>query len=194
MYQEFVGKTDEAKKWYTQLVTNFPDAAPAAKARGAVRRLTSVGKPLQLRGQGMGSGTVDLSAYRGKAVLIHCWAMWAEPSKEEMILLKDFYAKNANRGFEIIGLNLDESPAAAKQFVAENRFPWKQLHEQGGLDGRLANELGVMTVPLMILVDAQGNVVNDNIHVAELDAELNKLLQKPETGANASRGPANPQR
>ena len=44
-----------------------------------------------------------------------------------------------------------------------------------------------MTVPLMMLVDAKGNVVNDNIHVAELDAELNKLLAKPEGDANASR-------
>jgi hypothetical protein len=46
----------------------------------------------------------------------------------------------------------------------------------------------------MILVDAKGNVVNDNIHVAELDAELNKLLAKPEGDANALRQPPNPQR
>ena len=37
------------------------------------------------------------------------------------------------------------------------------MREPGGLDGRLANELGVMTVPLMILIDKKGNVVNHNI-------------------------------
>jgi hypothetical protein len=68
------------------------------------------------------------------------------------------------------------------------------MREDGGLDGRLANELGVMTVPLMLLVDQKGVVVNDNIHVAELDAEVNKLLQKPEAGPNAARQTANPQR
>ena len=88
-------------------------------------------------------------------MLIQCWATWADHSKEDMILLKDFYAKNGSRGFEIIGVNLDESPAPAKQFLTENRVPWKQMHEKGGLDGRLANELGVMTVPLMMLVDAK---------------------------------------
>ena len=34
-----------------------------------------------------------------------------------MILLKDFYAKNANRGFEIIGVNLDESAARPNSFL-----------------------------------------------------------------------------
>jgi hypothetical protein len=105
--------------------------------------------------------------------------------------LKDFYAKNAGRGFEIVGVNLDESPAPAREFLTENRLPWKQLHEPGGLDGRLANELGVMTVPLMILVDAQGNVVSDNIHVGQLDAELNRLLKPQGSGSNASRRQTN---
>jgi thiol-disulfide isomerase/thioredoxin len=192
MLQEFVGKNDEARKWYTQLVTDFPSAPPAKKARGAVKRLSAVGRPLPLRGRGITGNTVDLGAYRGKVVLIQCWATWAEHSKEDMILLKDFYAKNRNRGFEIVGVNLDDSPEAAKQFLVENRLMWKQMHEPGGLDGALANQLGVMTVPLMILVDAHGKVVNNNIHVAELDAELNKLLQPAD--ANARRQPQNQQR
>jgi thiol-disulfide isomerase/thioredoxin len=194
MFQEFNGKIDEARKWYTMLVTNFPQAASTKKARGALQRLSSVGRPIQLRGQSMQGGTVDLAAYRGKVVLIQFWATWAEHSKEDMILLKDFYAKNAGRGFDIVGVNLDDSAAPAKQFLNENKLMWKQMREEGGLDGRLANELGVMTVPLMILVDAKGNVVNDNIHVAELDTELNKLLAKPEGDANALRQPPNPQR
>jgi hypothetical protein len=110
-----------------------------------------------------------------------------------MIELKDFYAKNRNRGFEIIGVNLDDSPELAKQYVTQNRLAWNQMHEKGGLDGPLANKLGVITVPLMILVDGRGIVVNNNVHVAELEAELNKLV-KPEGDANALRQPSNPQR
>jgi hypothetical protein len=37
--------------------------------------------------------------------------------------------------------------------------------------------MGVMTLPLMILIDGQGNVVRDNIHAAEVEAELAKLLK-----------------
>jgi tetratricopeptide (TPR) repeat protein len=187
MYQEFIGKSDEAAKWYQQLVTNFPKALPAEKAGGALRRLNSQGKPMALRGNEIQGGTVDLAQYRGKIVLIHYWATLGARWKEDLVVLKDLYAKKAGREFDIIGVCLDENPTEAKQYLTQNKFPWKQIYERGGLDSRLANEMGVMTLPLMILVDQKGNVANQNVHVEELDTELAKL--KPETGAaNASRG------
>jgi thiol-disulfide isomerase/thioredoxin len=189
MYLEFVGKTEEATKWYQQLAGDFPNAEPAKKASGALRRLNSVGKPMRLRGNDLLGAAIDSAgpAYRGKVVLIHYWATWCEPCKENMVLLKELYSKRAGRNFDIIGVCLDNDAATAKAFLAEHRFPWKHVHEAGGLDGRLANEMGVMTPPLMILVDQNGNVTNHNIHVSELETELAALV-RPKTGtANTPR-------
>jgi len=194
MYQEFVGKGDEARTWYQQLVRDFPNAPPTAKAMGAIRRLTSVGKPIQLRGKDLvGGAAVDVASapYRGKIVLIHYWATWCDACKADMVLLKDFYVKNSNRGFEVVGVCLDSAAAPAKQYLAQNRFPWKHLHEPGGLEGRLANEMGVMTPPLMILVDQTGKVVRDSIQVPELEAEVARL-QRPQDTANSQRRTAPP--
>jgi thiol-disulfide isomerase/thioredoxin len=187
MYQEFVGKTDEATKWYQQLVTDFPNAEPAKKANGALRRLGSVGKPIRLNGNDLAGAKVDSASYRRKVLLIHYWATWCEPCKADMVLLKDFYAKKGGRDFDIIGVCLDSDAAAAKQYLSQNRFAWKHLHEAGGLDGRLANELGVMTLPLMILVDPNGNVANNNIHAAELEAEFGRLTTPAANTANSAR-------
>jgi thiol-disulfide isomerase/thioredoxin len=175
MYQEFVGKSDSAQNWYTQIVRGFPEAPPAVKARGAIARLTAVGKPMRLKGQDVAGAPVDLAAYRRKIVLIHYWATWCDPCKADMILLKDYHAKQAGGDFDIIGVCLDMSTPTVRNFLAQNRLPWKHIHEPGGQDGPIANEMGVMTLPLMVLVDQQGNVVNNNIHVAELDAEIAKL-------------------
>jgi hypothetical protein len=190
MYQEFVGQADEARKWYQQLVSNFPNAAPTSKAQGALRRLTSVGTQIRLRGQDFQGGAVDLSAapYRGKPVLIHYWATWSDRCKEDMIVLKDFYAKKGGREFEIIGVCLDSSAPAARQYLSQNRFPWKHVYEPGGVDGRLANEMGIMTLPLMILVDQDGRVVSHNIQLGELETQLAKLQNPTPAGANAQRG------
>lgn len=187
MYQEFMGKSEEASKWYQQLVTSFPKAGPVEKANGALRRLSSLGKPFVLRGSDSQGANVDLSKYRGKVVLVHYWATMGERWKEDMVLLRDFYAKKGGADFEIIGVCLDDDPSAAKQYVAQNKIPWKQIFERGGLDGRLANEMGVLTLPLMILVDQKGNVANQNIHVAELDAELARLTKAGSDTANALR-------
>jgi hypothetical protein len=51
------------------------------------------------------------------------------------------------------------------------------LYEPGGLDSRLATELGIITLPTMILVDSRGNVLNRSIHAGELDDELAKRLR-----------------
>jgi hypothetical protein len=188
MYQEFVGKTEEARKWYQQLVKDFPNAAPTPKATGALRRLTSIGSQIRLRGQDFQNGTIDLAAapYRGKAVLIHYWATWSDRCKDDMVLLKDFYAKKGGRDFEILGVCLDAAAPAARQYLAQNRFPWKHVYEPGGVDGRLANEMGVMTLPLMILVDRDGRVVNHNVQLAELETQLTRL--QASAPANAQRG------
>jgi hypothetical protein len=45
------------------------------------------------------------------------------------------------------------------------------------MDSRLATEFGIISLPTMILVDAQGKVLNRNIRTAaELDRQLEKVL------------------
>jgi hypothetical protein len=102
-----------------------------------------------------------------------------------MVLLKNLYAtQGGGRDFEIVGVCLDAEAAAAKQFLNENRFPWKHMYDSGGVDGKLANEMGVMTLPLMLLLDRDGKVVRNNIQAAELGAELNRLRKPPGEQAN----------
>lgn len=184
-YQEIIGKGDEATKWYQQLVSDFPKARQAERAAGSIRRLNSQGKPMTLQGTDIQGGQINLAQYRGKVVLVQYWATWCEPCKQDMVLLKDFYAKRGGREFDIISVCLDNDVNSAKAFLAQNKFPWKCAQEPGGLDGRLANEMGVMTLPLMLLVDQSGNIVNSNIHVAELDGELAKLA-KPAAAVGAA--------
>jgi hypothetical protein len=188
IYQEFMGKSEEATKSYQQLVTSFPKSGPIDKAKGALRRLQMLGKPIALRGSDIQGGNVDLARYRNKVVLIHYWTSIGERWKEDMVLLRDVYAKKGGKDFDIIGVCLDDDPAAAKQYIAENKLAWKQIYERGGLESRLATEMGVITLPLMILVDQKGNVANQNVHVAELDTELARLAKPAADTANALRG------
>jgi tetratricopeptide (TPR) repeat protein len=186
MYQDLMGNAQDAIKWYQQLVSNFPKVKAADRASGALTRLNSMGRPITIRGKDMmTNGTVDLSQFRGKAVLVQYWASWSEPSKADMAQMNNVYSKRGGRtgDFEIISICLDDNPAAAKLFLTQNKYPWKNIYEPGGLESRLANEMGVMTVPLMLLVDPKGTVVNQNVHAPELEAELAKLQPAAPAGA-----------
>jgi len=175
--EEFAGKSDAAVAWYAKIVAQFPTCQTAKKAAGAKRRLESVGKSVDLRGPTLDGKLVSLATYRGRAVLVHYWATWCEPCKQDMVLLKKLQAKYAKQGFSLIGVNLDSERATALAFLQSNSLPWPQLYEPGGLDSRLATELGIITLPTMILVDNQGKVLNRSIHAGELDDELAKRLR-----------------
>ncbi len=175
--QEFSGKDEEAIKWYGQIVKDFPESIPAQKAAGAKRRLESVGKRFSLRGRSLRGQVVDISKYRGKTVLVQYWATWCEPCKADMAQIRELLAKYGKQGFEVIGVSLDSKREDVVRFLHDHRLPWRQIFESGGLESRLANEMGILTLPTMVLVDQRGNVVHRGIHVTELDAELKKILR-----------------
>jgi thiol-disulfide isomerase/thioredoxin len=175
--EEFAGQEKEALRWYGRIVSDYPDASLAAKAAGAKRRLEAVGRSISLRGKSLDGKAVDLDRYRGNVVLIHYWATWCEPCKDDLQTLKKLYASYGRRGFGLIGINLDSDSRTAQEFARSQQLSWPQLYEPGGLDGRLANELGILTLPTMLLVDKSGRVVRRNVHAGELDEEIARLLK-----------------
>ena len=174
--EEFAAQEDEAKKWYGLIVERFANSPAARKAAGALTRLESVGKQIAFTGTGAAGGQVDLSKYRGRVVLIQYWATWCEPCKADIPAIKEMVAKYG-KNFAVIGVSLDNSRQDLMKFLSENRLPWQQIYEDGGLDSRPANQLGILTLPTMILVDQDGKVVSRSIQAAELAGELKKLIR-----------------
>ncbi len=177
MTHEYNGDEDQAKEKYDWIVKHFPQSSQARKAAGARTRLDSVGNTLDFSGKATDGKTVDLNGYRGNVVVIQYWASWCEPCKAEMSVLKDLAIRYGKKGFQVIGVNLDSEAQAMNSYLQQNPLPWEQIHEEGGLDSKPANQLGILTLPTMILVDQKGRVVNRNVQVAELDSELRKLIR-----------------
>src|SRR5262249_9526887 len=127
--------------------------------------------------------------HRGKTVLVVFWANWASPFKTELPELKKIAAKYRDRGLEVIGVNLDNERAEVDAFLKENALSWPQIFEVGGLEGRLAVEYGMHSVPTMFVADAQGKVVNRTMHTAsDVERQLEKILgaaQKEASGGVA---------
>jgi thiol-disulfide isomerase/thioredoxin len=173
---EFSGEEKQALARYTAIVTDFPESASAKKARGAARRLESVGKPLALAGTAIDGKPVAIESLRGRPVLVHYWATWCEPCKVDIAQIRELYAKYGPKKFAVVGIALDSNKSELAKFLAAKPIPWPQLHEAGGLDGRLAEELGVLTLPTMILIDADGKVVDRNLVITDLEKKLDSLL------------------
>jgi thiol-disulfide isomerase/thioredoxin len=173
---EFSAREQEALTRYAEIVAKYPDSAPARKAKGAARRLESVGKPLTLAGTTLDGKPVAVESFRGVPVLVHYWATWCEPCKVDIAQIRELQAKYGPKKFVAVGIALDNDKAALAKFLQAKQLGWPQLHDAGGLDGRLAEELGVLTLPTMLLLDAEGRVVDRNLVITELEKKLEGLV------------------
>ncbi len=177
--KEFEDKEAEALTYYKRVASAFPGTDAGEKAAGAARRLESVGQTIDLNGQTLDGKPFKLSSLRGRPIVVHYWATWCEPCKQDMKLLRRLQAGYQRAGLQIVGVNVDITKEQAEQFLQENGLPWTQLFEPGGLESsNLAKALGVQTLPTMLLIDPSGKVVRHNVRAAELDEEIAEMLKR----------------
>jgi thiol-disulfide isomerase/thioredoxin len=147
---------------------------------GVVRRLELPGKPIEIEGTLLDGSKFDWNSYRGKVVLIDFHASWCGPCRDEVPNILRNYRAYHDKGFEVIGVNLDKDPNQAQQYVNQTgfRFPIIFGADPGarGWDLPLARKYGITGIPQVILVGADGNVVSTHARGERLGELLGELL------------------
>ncbi|MCB1677976.1 MAG: TlpA family protein disulfide reductase [Halioglobus sp.] len=78
-----------------------------------------------------GSGQVTLGDYRGDVVYLTFWASWCVPCAQEMPYLNQIWERRREEGLHIIGINVDEDAAAARQFAADHDIGFTLVRDAG---------------------------------------------------------------
>ncbi len=96
-----------------------------------------------------------LSNYSGKVVLINFWASWCTPCLREMPDLMQLKKQYAQWPFEVITINVGESPAHARQFADSLKFDLPVLLDQ---QRSVFKRWGGKVMPMSFLFDEHGKV------------------------------------
>lgn len=120
---------------------------------------------------------VKLSDYvgKGKYVLIDFWASWCRPCLEEIPNMKEAYAEYKSKGFEIIGISIDERLVDWHHAIDTYKMNWVQLSDA---QGQAANLYKVVGIPCTFLVAPDGNIIAMNLRGNQLQDKLQEVLSK----------------
>jgi len=70
---------------------------------------------------------VKLSSLKGKVILLDFWATWCEPCKVEIPWFAEFQTKYGSRGFQAVGISVDDTVEKLKPYVAKYKMNYPVL-------------------------------------------------------------------
>jgi thiol-disulfide isomerase/thioredoxin len=144
----------------------------------AARADVDLSKPLDLKFTAVDGSKVDLSSLRGKVVLIDFWATWCPPCRGEVPNVVAAYKKYHDKGFDIVGISLDQDKSALLAFTKEHDMTWPQYFDGNGWDNTISKSFGIDSIPAMYLVGKDGKIATTNGR-EDLAAQVEKLLATP---------------
>lgn len=132
---------------------------------------------------------IDLTPYKGQVVMINFWATYCTPCLTEIPWMNEFQEKYRAKGFQILGVNMDEEGAEfVKKWLAEPHM---------GIDGQpvkiefnypqfLGNSAvadvygGLIGLPTTLITNREGKVVMRYIGISskeKFEKAIEDLLQ-----------------
>jgi thiol-disulfide isomerase/thioredoxin len=119
----------------------------------------------------------ELATRREKVVLLNLWATWCGPCRYEIPELQRIHDAYGKRGFEVVGVSVDESGLeAVREFVGEQKMTYPVVLDP---QGKLANILETSVLPTTVLVGRDGKIVWKKIGaILENDPELKGAIEK----------------
>ncbi len=133
-------------------------------------------KPVELKFTATDGKEVDLEKLRGKVVLVDFWASWCGPCISEMPNVVATYKKLHEKGFEILGISLDQDKTAMEGSLAKLGMTWQQHFDGKGWKNDISSSFGINSIPAAWLIDKKGMLRETALRGEALGAGVEKLL------------------
>ena len=106
--------------------------------------------------QGLNGPTRTLSTFRGRPLIINVWASWCGPCREEMASLERLAWRDGMQYLAIIGISTDDDADQAKGMLKNANATISHFIDIGQ---QMESMLGASRIPLTVLVDANGRIL-----------------------------------
>lgn len=119
---------------------------------------------------------ISLSSFKGKYLLIDFWASWCGPCRRENPHVVKLYQEFNAKGFEILGVSLDQKQDAWLKAIDDDQLTWSHVSDLQGWANSAAKLYAVSSIPHTVLLDKEGKIIAKNLRGDELHAKVAELL------------------
>jgi cytochrome c biogenesis protein CcmG/thiol:disulfide interchange protein DsbE len=99
-------------------------------------------------------GDVRLSDYRGRVVLLNCWATWCRPCEIEIPWFIDFERAYGAKGLSVVGVSVDSGWDVLTPYIERKGITYKIALA----DDKFSKLYDVSAVPMTFLIDRAGRI------------------------------------
>jgi len=188
------GRYDLAKE-VCECACDQDDAPASLKEHFEARmdRLKLLGKDAPpISGVDVDGKAISLAGLKGKVVLVDFWATWCPPCVAEIPSLNALADRFHDRGFEVLGVNVDAmhedvkdtktALTAVRRFLVSQNITWSNLLSRTGADD-LTKAYGVEDIPASFLIGRDGKVIALELSGNGLERSVSQALGSGSAGA-----------
>ena len=124
----------------------------------------------------LSGAVVDSSQYRGRPILVHFWATWCQPCRDESKRLQAAEIKYRANGFEILAITNETDQDEVAKFAREQNLSFPILFDPNNI---AFDQYRVTGLPTSFLIDANGivrQVAPGPFTTASLELALSKIF------------------
>jgi peroxiredoxin len=121
--------------------------------------------------------SLRLSDYRGKVILLDFWATWCAPCQEEIPRFVEWQNEYRDRGLQVIGVSMDDSPEPVQKFSREFRMNYPVAI---GTQDIASQYGGILGLPVNFVIGRDGRIKAKHLGMYDLmllKRELNEQLE-----------------
>jgi thiol-disulfide isomerase/thioredoxin len=124
----------------------------------------------------------DLSAWRGKVVVVNFWGSWCAECRDEAQALQQVYADDTSRGVEFLGVDIRDDVHLAVNYERKYSIGYPSLNDPNNLVALRFRGVPPNATPTTLVLDRAGRIAarqSGSILYSQLRDLVDRVLAEP---------------